>query len=112
MWPASAVVRGCCQTFVAQSGTHRQLPRRTELRPGFFCEHRFLLSYAAYLPPGGSGERAAITLTRVTGYRRSHRGETTTPNYSLKQARSGSDMLTVSTSPLLHRPRRSEPLLS
>jgi len=28
-------------------------------------------------PPGGSGERAGLTLNRVAGYRRSHRGETT-----------------------------------
>src|SRR5271163_409740 len=29
------------------------------------------------LPPGGNGERARLTLTWVSGYRRSHRGETT-----------------------------------
>src|SRR5271169_6546960 len=29
------------------------------------------------LPPGGNGERAGLTLTWVSGYRRSHRGETT-----------------------------------
>jgi hypothetical protein len=39
----------------------------------------------------GSGERAADTLTRLAGYRRSPQGKTTTPNYSLNHARSGSD---------------------
>src|ERR1700759_2089499 len=29
------------------------------------------------LPPGGNGERAGLTLTWVSGYRRSHKGETT-----------------------------------
>src|SRR2546427_12404018 len=32
------------------------------------------------LPPGGSGERAAVTLTRVAGYRRSHRGTQQRPS--------------------------------
>src|SRR2546430_17562844 len=68
-------------------------------------------------PPGGSGERAASSLSRVTGYRCSHRvtgyrcshrrGETT-PNYSLNHARSGSDTRTASTSPLRNQSRRSE----
>ena len=31
------------------------------------------------VPPGGSGERAANSLTRVTGYRRSHRGNRQRP---------------------------------
>ena len=31
------------------------------------------------VPPGGSGERAASSLTRVTGYRRSHDGEKRRP---------------------------------
>src|ERR1035437_10301681 len=57
-------------------------------------------------PPDGSGERAASSLSRVTGYRRSHRGETT-PNYSLNHARSGSDTRTASTSPLRNQSRRS-----
>src|SRR5438093_7578881 len=62
-------------------------------------------------PPGGSGERAANSLTRVTGYRRSHRREETTPNYSLNHARSGSDTWTASTFPLRTQSRRSEPVL-
>src|SRR5215469_6306030 len=49
----------------------------------------------------GSGEHAAITLTRVAGYRRSPEGKTTTPNYSLKHARSGSDRWTASNPPLI-----------
>src|ERR1700747_1099263 len=59
----------------------------------------------------GSGERAANSLTRVTGYRRSHRGEQTTPNYLLNHARSGSDTRTASTSPVRTQSRRSEPVL-
>src|SRR5438105_13325462 len=59
-------------------------------------------------PPGGSGERAASSLRRVTGYRRSHRRGETTPNYSLNHARSGSDTRTASTSPLRNQSRRSE----
>src|SRR5438094_4948144 len=57
----------------------------------------------------GSGERAAVTLTRVTGYRRSHRGKQRRPIYPLNHARSGSDNPTVSTSPARIRPRRSGP---
>src|ERR1700736_169737 len=34
---------------------------------------------------------------------------TTTPNYSLNHARSGSDMFTASTFPMLGQPRRSKP---
>jgi hypothetical protein len=41
-------------------------------------QNKFLLA--------GSGERAAIALTRVAGYRRSPQGKTTMPNYSLKHA--------------------------
>src|SRR6267143_6297725 len=51
------------------------------------------------------------------GYLNQHRGlsplpqgKTTTPNYPLKHARSGSDRLAASTSPLSTRPRRSGPL--
>ena len=63
------------------------------------------------VPPGGSGERAANSLTRVTGYRRSHRREQTTPNYLLNHARSGSDTRTASTSPVRTQSHRSEPVL-
>ena len=37
------------------------------------------------LPPGGSGERADGTLSRVSGYRRSHRGETTHHLFALSR---------------------------
>src|SRR5271167_1069064 len=60
------------------------------------------------LPPGWSGERAASSLSRVTGYRRSHKRGETTPNYSLNHARSGSDTRTASTAPLRNQSRRSE----
>ncbi len=43
---------------------------------------------------------AKITLSRVSGYRRSHR-EQTTPIYSLYHSRSGSDMRSASASPLI-----------
>src|ERR1700746_2465526 len=59
-------------------------------------------------PPGGSGERAASSLSRVTGYRRSHRRGETTPNYSLNNARSGSDTRPASTSQVRNQSARSE----
>ena len=37
------------------------------------------------LPPGGSGERAGDTLSRVSGYRRSHGGETTHHLFALSR---------------------------
>src|ERR1700739_3811485 len=54
-------------------------------------------------PPGGSGERAASSLSRVTGYRRSPRRGETTPHYSLNHARSGSDTAAASPSSLGHQ---------
>src|ERR1700722_6139671 len=41
MQRAIAVVRGCCQTSAAQTGTRRQLPRQTQPLPASFYEHRF-----------------------------------------------------------------------
>src|SRR5271156_6675942 len=67
-----------------------------------------MLIAASVSPPGGSGERAASSLSRVTGYRRSHRTRETMPNYSLNHARSGSDTRTASTSPLRNESRRSK----
>src|SRR5712664_2671691 len=61
------------------------------------------------LPPGGSGERAGDTLSRVSGYRRSH-GERQRTIYSLYHARSGSDRRSVSASPLITQSRHSQPL--
>src|SRR6516162_368647 len=79
MSPAIVVVQGCCQTIVAQSGTHSQFPRRTQRQPGSFYEHRFPLSCRTYFLLAGSGERAAVTLTRLAGYRRSPRGKQRRP---------------------------------
>ena len=78
-------------------------------------QHLFMHVDSSYpiwhrFPPGGSGERAASSLTRVTGYRRSHRTQETTPTYSLNHARSGSDTRTASASPLRTQSRRSEPV--
>src|SRR2546426_7229532 len=76
-------------------------------------QHLFMYVDSRYpvrhnFPPGGSGERAASSLSRVTGYRCSHRRGETTPNYSLNYAGSGSDTRTASTSPLRNQSRRSE----
>src|SRR5215471_18341247 len=110
MPPTSAVVRGCCQTSVAQTDTPGRFQRQRQLRPGSSCGHRFpLFCKPSTFLLAGSGERAAVTLTRVAGYRRSPQGKTTTPNYSLKHARSGSDTSTASTYPFFIRPRRSRP---
>src|SRR5260370_2038824 len=72
-----------------------------DVNSGYPIRHR--------LPPGGSGERAGDTLSRVSGYRRSHRGERQRTIYSLYHAPSGSDKLTSSAAPLLNQSRRSEP---
>src|SRR5262249_10867709 len=57
-------------------------------------------------------ESAALTLTRVAGYSPLPQGKTTTPNYSLNHARSGSDNWTASTDLSGSRPRHSGPLQS
>src|SRR5258708_36065396 len=49
-----------------------------------YCQHLFVNIDSRYpirhkLLLAGSGERAAVTLTRVAGYRRSPLGKTTTP---------------------------------
>src|SRR5215472_6743449 len=79
-----------------------------------YSQHLFMHVDSRYLvghtfPPGGSGERAASSLTRVTGYRPTDSGDTT-PTYSLNHARSGSDTRTASTPPLRTQSRRSEPI--
>src|SRR5208283_382102 len=43
MPPASAVVRGCCQTYAAQTDAHRRLQRQTQPLPASSYEHRFPL---------------------------------------------------------------------
>src|SRR5882672_5350933 len=73
MRPTIAVVRDCCQTSAARTCTHLRLPRRTQLQPASFYEHQFPLSCKTLSTPGGSGERAAVTLTRVASYRCSPR---------------------------------------
>src|SRR5260221_8856986 len=72
MRPATAVVRDCCQTSAAQTGTHRRLPRQTQLRPASSYEHRFPLSCRTSLPPGR--ERRACC-----GYLNQGRGLTSLP---------------------------------
>jgi len=62
----------------------------------YFVGHHFLLA--------GSGERAAITLTRVTGYRRSP-GKTRLPLLSLKPHASVMQKSDASTSPGERRAR-------
>src|SRR5215510_14699409 len=79
MPPASAVVRGCCRTTAAQTGIRFRFRRLTQLQPASFYAHQSPLSYKALFPPGGSGERTAVTLTRVAGYRRSPRGRQRRP---------------------------------
>ena len=81
------------------------------------CQHllvninsRYLVRHICSLLAGAESV-PDVTLNRVTGYRRSRRGETKMPNYSLNHARSRSDSLTASTSPLCVRPCRSNPLL-
>src|SRR6266436_1909047 len=83
MRPAFAVVRGCCQTSAAQTGTRHQLPRQTQLLPASFYEHRFPLFCRTSLPPGR--ERRACCSYLNQGHRLSPlpQGKKTTPNYSL-----------------------------
>src|SRR5215813_9750369 len=88
------IARGCSQTFSAQIGSRFRLRRWRQLLPASSCGHRFPRFCKTSFLLAGSGERAAISLTRVTSYRRSQR-KTTTPNYSLKHARSGSDRWTA-----------------
>src|SRR5205807_8145944 len=71
-----------CQTSSAQTGTHRQLPHQTQLLPAPFMnidsiDSRYPVRHKLLL--AGSGERAAVTLTRVAGYRRSPRGRQRRP---------------------------------
>src|ERR1019366_8139218 len=68
--------------------------------PRYPIRHKLLLAGAESVPK--------ITLSRVSGYRRSHRGETT-PIYSLYHARSGSDRRSASASPLITQSRHSQP---
>src|SRR6266481_1008151 len=98
MQRAIAIVRGCCQTSAARTGTHRQLPRQTQLRPAPFYEHQFPLSYKACVPPGRERRACCGYLNQGHGLSPLPQGKTTTHHYSLKHARSGSDTYTASTS--------------
>src|SRR6266849_1186917 len=64
------------------------------------------------LPPGRERRTCCGYLKQGRGLSPLPQGKTTTPNYSLKHARSGSDSVTASTSPLSSRPRRSRRLRS
>src|SRR6267154_1897085 len=97
-----AVVRGCCQTYAAQIGIRFRFRRQTQPLPAFFYEHRFPLFCRTSLPPGQERRACCGYLNQARGLSPPPRGKTTTPNYSLKHARSGSDRWTVSKSPLIN----------
>jgi len=59
-----------------------------------------------------SGPRCCGYFNQGRGLSPLPQGKITTPNYSLKHARSGSDTSTASTYPFFIRPRRSRPLRS
>src|SRR5215472_1590902 len=108
--PTSAMICGCSQTFAAQTGTRFRFRRQTQLRPASSYEHRFPLSCKALVPPGRERRACCGYLNQARGLTLLPQGKTTTSNYSLKHARSGSDKHTASTNPLVGRPRRSRPL--
>src|SRR6516164_2868704 len=64
------------------------------------------------VPPGPERRACCGYLNQARGLSPLPQGKTTTPNYPLKHARSGSDRVTASTSLLRGRPRRSGPLRS
>src|SRR5262245_51067027 len=74
----------CGPTKVARVGRASQ---GCEVRGSLLVRPRFDFAFTrgtslwVTFPPGGSGERADSSLSRVTGYRRSHRREDTTPHY-------------------------------
>src|SRR6266404_3900807 len=106
MRPAFAVVRGCCQTSAAQTGTRHQLPRQTQLLPASFYEHRFPPFCKTSLPPGRERRACCGYLNQGRGLSPLPQGKTTTPNYSLNHALrirqlNGLDLsIVLSTSPL------------
>src|SRR5215469_6205968 len=108
----SAMICGCSQTFAAQTGTRFRFRRQTQLRPASSYEHRFPLSCKALVPPGRERRACCGYLNQARGLTLLPQGKTTTSNYSLKHARSGSDRVAASTSPLRSRPRRPGPLRS
>ena len=64
------------------------------------------------VPPGRERRAGCGYFSHGRGLSPLPQGTTTTPNYLLKHARSGSDSHTASTSPMSVRPRRSGPLLN
>src|SRR6266436_2900721 len=107
-----AVVRGCCQTYAAQIGIRFRFRRQTQPLPAFFYEHRFPLFCRTSLPPGRERRACCGYLNQARGLSPPPRGKTTTPNYSLKHARPGSDRVTASTSPLISATSPLGPLRS
>jgi len=77
-----------------------------ELYNAFESDSRYSVSHE--LPPARSGERAATYINQGRGLSLLRERKTTTPNYSLNHARSGSDKETASTYPLLIRPLPSK----
>src|ERR1700730_13924079 len=67
MQRAIAVVRGCCQTSAAQTGTRRQLPHQTQPLPASFYEHRFPLFCRTSLPPGRKRRACCGYLNQARG---------------------------------------------
>jgi hypothetical protein len=80
--------------------------------PASSCGHQFPLFYRTSLPPGRERRACCGYLNQARGLSPLPQGKTTTPNYSLHHARSGSDSQTASISPLCARPRRSGPFRS
>src|SRR5213078_1329158 len=95
---AIAVGRGCCQTSAARTRTHLRFPPRTQLQPASSCGPRFPLSCTTYAPHGRERRACCGYLNQGHGLSPLPQGKTTTTNYSLKHARSGSDTYTASTS--------------
>src|SRR6516165_2666280 len=112
MPPAIAVVRGCCQTSSAQTGIRFRFRRRTRRQPASFYEHRFPLFCRTLFLLALERRACCGYLNQARRLSPLPQGKTTTPNYSLKHARSGSDRVAASTSPLRSRPRRPGPLRS
>src|SRR6266566_2000367 len=71
---------------------------------------RYLIGHQ--FSPGRERRACCGYLNQPRGLSPLPQGKTTMPNYPLKHARSGSDRITASTSPLRVRPRRSELLRS
>ena len=72
---ASADARGCYQTCVAQTGTHLRFRHRPRPQPASsLCTSIPTILYDMTFLLAGTESVPDVTLIRVTGYRRSHRG--------------------------------------